>query len=129
MDVDANQLGEHFQIQSEVDLDFVISQSLGWPVGMTRTSPPEFRRRVLAGALSYGLQLQSIDYTLKRYVESDLYEEIKPSVGDTASDFLRSSTIALQEGIFKLHTEDPAFGVFGAEFTLYRIPHALDAAR
>lgn len=28
-----------------------------------------------------------------------------------------------------LHTEHPAFGVFGAEITLYRLPHCLDVAR
>src|SRR5215472_6960480 len=62
-----------FRIQSDVDLDFVRSQ-IGWPVGMTRASPPEFRRRVLAAAISYQLQLRSIDYALKRYVDPKEYE-------------------------------------------------------
>ena len=75
MNGDKENLAKHFQIQSDVDLDFVVCQSIGWPVGMTRKSPPEFRRRVLAGALSYQLQLRSIDYALKRYVEANEYEE------------------------------------------------------
>ena len=59
---------DHFRIQSDVDLDFVIGQQRGFPVGMPRRSPPEFKRRVLAAAQSYLAQLTSIDYTKRRYV-------------------------------------------------------------
>lgn len=121
---------EHFQIQSEVDLDFVIGQKLGWPVGMQRNSPAEFKRRVLAGMLSYGLQLNSIDYTLKRYVDADLYETDDISLGEAVSDYLRGASRVLKEELRKLHTQgDLPFGVIGAELTLYRLPHALDVAR
>ena len=54
--VDERTWKQHFQIQSVADLDFVIGQMLGWPIGMSRNSPPEFRRRVLAAAVSYQLQ-------------------------------------------------------------------------
>jgi hypothetical protein len=76
-----------FQIQSEVDLDFVIGQGIGYPVGMLRASPPEFRRRILAGAISYQLQLKSVDYALKRYVGADTYENEDLSLGDAVSDY------------------------------------------
>jgi hypothetical protein len=122
---------EHFKIQSGVDLDFVIGQSLGWPVGMERRSPPAFRRRVLAAALSYQLGLRSIDYVLKNHVEPDLYEGSEVSLGDETSDYLRNCAASLQEELKNLHTttENLPFGVFGAEITLYRIPYALDMAR
>jgi hypothetical protein len=118
-----------FQIQSEVDLDFVIGQGIGYPVGMLRASPPEFRRRILAGAISYQLQLKSVDYALKRYVGADTYENEDLSLGDAVSDYLRSSVAMLMKELRKLHTENPTFGTFGAEITLYRLPHSLDTAR
>ena len=118
-----------FQIQSEVDLDFVIGQGIGYPVGMLRDSPPEFRRRILAGAISYQLRLKSVDYALKRYVAPDTYEDEDLSPGDSVSDYLRNSVAVLMKELRNLHTENPAFGTFGAEITLYRLPHSLDTAR
>jgi hypothetical protein len=130
MDADKSDWTEEFQIQSEVDLDFVIGQKYGWPVGMQRNSPSEFRRRVLAAMLSYGLQLNSIDYTLKRYVDSDLYDVDDISLGETVSDYLRSACRILREELTSLHTQgDLPFGVLGAELTLYRLPHLLDTVR
>jgi hypothetical protein len=121
---------KQFQIQSEVDLDFVVGQGdAGYPVGMLRNSPPEFRRRVLAGAISYQLRLRSIDYALKRYVAPDLYEGEDLSLGDAASDYLRDSVTVLMNELRNLHTAHPTFGIFGAEMTLFRVPHSLDTAR
>jgi len=120
---------KNFQIESEVDLDFVIGQKRGWPVGMQRKSPPEFRRRILAAKISYESQLSSIDYTLKRYVDPDRYENLDSSLGDEVSDYLHASSKILSQELRKLHTDGASFGVFGAEITLYRIPHALDVAR
>jgi hypothetical protein len=96
---------------------------------MQRTAPTEFRRRVLAGAVSYQLRLKSIDYALKRYVPSDTYEEEALSLGDEVSDYLRASIAELTKELRNLHTQYPTFGVFGAEITLYRLPHSLDIAR
>jgi hypothetical protein len=96
---------------------------------MLRDSPPEFRRRILAGAVSYQLGLKSIDHALKRYVESGLYESEDLSLGDAVSDYLRDSAAVLMNELRNLHTEYPAFGIFGAEITLYRLPHSLDTAR
>lgn len=110
-------------------MDFVIGQKIGYPVGTIRSSPAEFRRRVLAAAVSYQLQLNSIDYTLKRYVEPDQYENDDSWLGDEASDCLRDSSRKLMEQLRSLHTEQPTFGMFGAEITLYRLPHSLDVAR
>src|SRR3954452_19399069 len=121
---------KHFWIESEVDLDFVIGQRLGWPVGMQRNSPAEFKRRVLAAMLSYGMGLRSIDFTLKRHVEPGTYEAEDISVGNTVSDYLRGALRDLQEEFRKLHTQgDLPFGVIGAELHLYKLPHALDVAR
>jgi hypothetical protein len=120
---------KQFAIQSEVDLDFVIGQKRGFPVGLTRDSPPEFRRRILAAATSYRLQLRSIDYALKRYVEPTLYENEGTLLGDAVSDFLRDKLEVLKLELQNLHTEHPTFGQFGAEITLFRIPHALDVCR
>jgi|tagenome__1003787_1003787.scaffolds.fasta_scaffold20879652_3 hypothetical protein len=121
---------KHFWIESEVDLDFVIGQGFGWPVGMQRNSPAEFKRRVLAGILSYGMQLSSIDYTLKRYVKPETYEAEDVSVGDAVSDYLRDACRSLGEELSNLHTQgELPFGVFGAELTLYRVPNVLDTAR
>jgi hypothetical protein len=130
MNTDDRRWTEHFPIQSVVDLDFVIGQRRPYRVGMERQSPPEFRRRVLAAAISYQLGLSSIDYALKRYVDQETYEDSNASLGDAASDYLRDGAIFLMEELKKLHTVDElTFGVFGAEITLYRIPHALDTAR
>lgn len=121
---------EHFQIQSAVDLDFVVGQEIGHPVGMSRRSPPEFRRRVLAAAVSYQLRLRSIDYALKRYVGPETYEQGKASLGNETSDYLHDCTTFLEDELTKLHTvDDPTFGIFGAEITLYKVPHLLDTAR
>jgi hypothetical protein len=120
---------DQFRIESEVDLDFVLGQADRLPVGMSRRSPPEFRRRILAALVSYKLRLKSIDYTLKQYVDSSLYESEDISVGEATSDYLRDSTAALMQELYKLHTGHPTFGVLGAELTLYRLPHALDSAR
>jgi hypothetical protein len=95
---------------------------------LLRKSPPEFRRRVVAAVISYQLQLRSIDYTLKRYVASELYEGEDLSLGDAASDYLRDSVTKLMKELRNLHTH-PTFGIFGAEITLYRLPHSLDTAR
>jgi hypothetical protein len=122
-------LSGQFQIQSKVDLDFVIGQNFGIPVGMRRDSPPDFRRRILAAAISHQLRLKSIDYSLKRYVEPDLYNEESSTLGDTVSDYLRSSAAQFEDHLKELQTPDPSFGVFGAEITLFRLPHALDTAR
>ncbi len=121
---------KHFQIQSEVELDFVIGQGHGYPVGMQTGSPAEFRRRVLAAKLSYELQLGSIDYTLKRYVDPDQYENDDASLGETVSGYLRDAFVTLADELRNLHTQgDLPFGVLGAELTLFRLPHALDTAR
>jgi hypothetical protein len=121
---------QHFQIQSVADLDFVIGQMLGWPIGMSRNSPPEFRRRVLAAAVSYQLQFRSIDYALKRYVNPQEYDEEHLSLGDVTSDYLARSVAILEEELRNLHTKgELTFGVFGAELTLYKIPYTLDTAR
>lgn len=119
-----------FSIHSAVDLDFIISQSSGLPVGMERTSPPEFRRRVLAARISYQLGLRSIDYALKRYVHPEEYEFDPASLGDEVSDFVRDSLVILKDGLKSLHTTDGiTFGIFGAEFSLFKIPESLDSAR
>jgi hypothetical protein len=118
-----------FGIQSDTDLDFVLSQ-IGWPVGMSRTSPPEFRRRVLAAAISYQLQLRSIDYALKRYVKPNEYEAEQNSLGDIVSDFLSHSTATLADELWKFHSkENFTFGQFGAEITLFRCPEVVNLAR
>jgi hypothetical protein len=122
---------DHFHIQSEAELDFVIGQHAGVPIGMSRKTSPEFRRRILAAAISYQFGLRSIDYALKRYVESDLYEEIPFLLGDATSDYLHTCTVALEQELRKLHTttEELPFGVLGAELTLYKIPYTIDIAR
>jgi hypothetical protein len=96
---------------------------------MQRKASPEFRRRILAGMVSYQLRLTSIDYALKRYVASDQYESEDLSLGDAVSDYLRDSVAVLMKELRNLQTKHPTFGVFGAEITLFRLPHALDTAR
>jgi len=120
---------DHFRTQSDVDLDFVIGQTLGWPVGMERRSPREFRRRVVAVAQSYVMQLSSIDYALKRYVDSDQYSNEPILAGDTVSDFIKISNNSLREHLKDLNTPDPDFGRFGAELTLFKTPDVLEVAR
>jgi hypothetical protein len=130
MNSDGRDWAEHFQIQSEVDLDFVIGQHVGLPVGMQRSSPPEFRRRVLASLVSYQLGLRSIDYASKRYVGGETYDEDEILLGDEISHYLRNSATCLEKELKNLHTsEGLTTGIFGAEITLYRIPFALDSAR
>jgi hypothetical protein len=130
MDADDQNWKKHFQIQSQVDLDFVIGQKRGCPVGMERSSPAAFKRRVLAAKLSYEMQLSSIDYTLKRYVDQELYEKDDVSLGETISHYLRTASNVLMSELKKLHTQgEMPFGILGAELTLFRVPHALDTAR
>ena len=113
-----------------VDLDFVIGQEVGLPVGMQRHSSAEFRRRILAAALSHQLGLSSVDYTLKRYVSPEEYDEPKLILGDYVSDFLRDGMKAISAGCVKAHQrETTSFGQFGADLTLYRLPGMLDTAR
>ena len=125
----SSDFAKHFQVLSTVDLDFVIGERLGWPVGMSQRSPPEFRRRIAAAAISYQLRLRSLDYAMKRYVDRRLYESSDLTLGDEVSDFVRDSCFILEDELKALQTPEPSFGVFGAEFTLFKIPHAIDTAR
>jgi len=119
-----------FRIQSFSDLDFVIGQNVGWPIGMTRGSPPEFKRRILAAAVSYQLSLSSIDYTLKRHIASDQYETDDPSIGESISTFIKDSVLIAKDELKKLHAPgDVDLGRFGAELTLFKVPHVIDLAR
>jgi hypothetical protein len=121
---------DHFRIQSEVELDFVIGQQAGWPVGMPRRSPPEFKRRILAAATSYLLQLNSIDYAKRRYVEKNQYEEEPTLLGEEVSAYLSGAIEKTIQQLYDLHTVgELGFGVFGSEITLYRVPYAIDMAR
>src|ERR1700730_5025132 len=118
-----------FQIHSASELDFVIAQNF-WPIGMTRSSTPEFRRRVLAATMSYQLQLRSIDYALRRYVDPNEYESDEISIGDMVSDFLKDSVTRLEADLRNLHySEGSTFGQFGAELTLFKFPYTMDLAR
>ena len=45
------------------------------------------------------------------------------------ADYLRDSVAVLMKELRNLQTKHPAFGIFGAEITLYRLPHSLDTAR
>ena len=118
-----------FHIQTSADLDFVISHN-GWPIGMMGESPAEFKRRVLAAGISYQLRLKSIDYTLKRYVQRDAYEDDDTGFGNTVSVFLRESAESLKSGLRALHTQgDLTFGQLGAELSLFKIPETFDLAR
>lgn len=130
MSADDERWTREFQIESAVELDFVIGQTVGWPIGMESRSPPEFKRRVLAAMISHQLRLKSIDYTLKNYVDADEYERNDETLGATVSHYLRGAVQCLKEELCNLHTQgELTFGVLGAELTLYRVPHALDTAR
>jgi len=116
-----------FGIRAEADLDFIINA--GWPVAVSRKAPPELKRRILAAGGSYKLQLRSIDYTLKRYVEADQFERLDSTLGDNVSDFVRERRGLLSQELRKLHTAEPNFGQFGAEVTLFKLPEVVDTAR
>ena len=119
-----------FRILSTVDLDFVIGQSHGTPVGMFRTAPPEFRRRMLAAMVSWQFGLDSIDYTKRKYIPKNKYEDEKYSLGDEISDYLSKSIDTLREELTKLHTvKNLTYGIFGSEVTIYMLPNILDNAR
>ncbi len=97
---------------------------------MERKSPPELRRRVAAAAISYRLGIKSVDYTLKKYVDDDLYDEEEVSLGDLISDHIADSTIIASAELRRLHgAEDIAFGRLGAELTFYKIPSLINSAR
>lgn len=121
---------KQFTVHSTADLDAVIGERVGLPVGMTRSSPPEFRRRVLAAVVSYHMDLRSIDYALRKYVDADAYDLEDISIGDKVSDFLKESLAAAKPHIAGFHTaDDESFGRFGTGFTLFKFPDALDIAR
>ncbi|MEN3950490.1 hypothetical protein [Iodidimonas sp. SYSU 1G8] len=121
---------DHFRIQSITELDFVIGEELGIPVGMPRKSDPAFRRRIAAAAVSYQLLLKSIDYASKKYIPEDLYEEDKNYLGDLISDYLKESAEILQIELKNFHgAGDETFGVIGTEITLFKIPDTFDVAR
>lgn len=120
---------QHFPIQSIVELDFVIGQQMGWPVGTTREAPLDLKRRLAAAMISYHGRLKSIDYTLKNYVEPDQYDD-EENLGDIISDHIRDRLDLLKEILADLHTQgELPFGTFGAEMTLFRVPSALNAGR
>ena len=66
---------DEFGILPPADLDFLVSHEFGWSVGTSRSSTPEFKRRLLAAAASYLMQLRSIDYTYKQYIEPGQFED------------------------------------------------------
>ena len=83
----------------------------------------------MAGLVSYQLQLSSIDYALKRYVKPNTYDGEELLLGDEVSDYLRDSVMVLMKQLRLLQTKHPTFGTFGAEITIYRLPHSLDTGR
>lgn len=118
-----------FHILSSADLDLVIGEDRGIPVGMSRNSPESLRKRVRAAVVSQLLGLKSLDYTLKNYVEDADFDDGEESLGNQISDYIARSSEGLRDELRKLHLDDPTFGVFGAEITLFRVPHSLDVAR
>jgi hypothetical protein len=116
-----------FLIQTGADLDFVIGAS--WPVAMSRATPAEFKRRILAAAVSYQLQLRSIDGTMKRYIEPNQFDLLEMTLGETVNEFLDHRLKLLGTELRELHRPDPSFGQVGAEFTLFKLPVVLNAAR
>lgn len=113
-----------------MELDYIIGQDFGLPVGMQRHSSEEFKKRVIAAVGSYQLRLKSIDYTLRHYTERAFKDQIDVHLGDSVSDYLRDSSRFLLRGLKELHKQSEMnFGVFGAEITMFRIPDALDTAR
>lgn len=113
-----------------VDLDFVIGQQSVFPVGLQRCSPAELKRSVLAAAISVLIGNKSIDYTKKKHVPNDLYEEDVCILGDRISDFIKESSIIIRKELVGMQNSDNiAAGQFGSDITLFRIPYSIDVAR
>lgn len=120
----------HFKIQSSVELDLVFQQKYDWPVGITRRTPKELHRRLLAAAVSYQLQLRSIDYTLRTYVNDLTLDDDSIAIGDKISDFISNALKTTKARLKELHTSEKfSFGQFGAEVTLFKLPETIDTAR
>ncbi|WP_159998166.1 hypothetical protein [Roseomonas sp. 18066] len=122
---------DDFRLHGLVGFDDVLGANGGFPVGVTRETPPELRRRILAALFSYQAGLKSIDGTLRRYVDPQTYEVPPPrSLGDAVSDYLADCRGILMQELKALHPDDPgSFGRLAAEVTLYTLPSTLDTAR
>ena len=63
-------------------------------------------------------------------MDPDQYDELDVLLGDTTSDYLKSSVEKLIKELFELHTTGGlSFGTFGGEITLYRVPYSIGMAR
>ena len=63
------QISRQFPLCHDIDFDLVYFSDRS-PLGLRAKNIAEFNRQAFAGGLSYLMQLQSVDYTLKRYAPS-----------------------------------------------------------
>lgn len=119
-------LRTHFPLYFSMDFDFCFS-NLSWPIAMEAAAPNELKRRVMAAALSYQMMNKSIDYTLKRYVGDQAYEDgdgdrldvrICDAIHDKCDQF--SDYVVLTS----YAKEKPSSAAI-AEWTLLRIPFSI----
>lgn len=118
---------DQFKIRSGADLDFIIGEAYNFPVGLRSDYPAELKKRISAALTSYFLQLKSVDYTRRNYIDEDLYEKEDASLGDIVSVYLKASCDILTYELKKLHTVNAhSPGIIGAEITLYKISSSLN---
>jgi hypothetical protein len=121
---------DHFRIESATELDFVLGENFGWTIGLQRESPAEFKRRIVAASISYQLNLKSVDYVMKKYVDDDLFENEEYYLGTKISKILKEAISFSQIKLPEMHSRDKStIGLIGSDISMFRIPPMLDSAR
>ncbi|MCH7540099.1 MAG: hypothetical protein IH999_06850 [Proteobacteria bacterium] len=119
---------EQFPLFPHVDFDMVISEE-AWPVGVSARYASQYNRRVAAGALSYVMQLKSVDYTLKRYLGNVFYQEFENDRLDfRISSGVKTLTTSVEDRLKLLgEREGEPIGTVMCDVTLVRLNAAFNA--
>jgi hypothetical protein len=118
-----------FQLTSMADLDFVLGDQFGLPVGAQNRSPEELKKRVATALISYWSGLKSMNYAYDRYVGPENFKEDR-SLGARIGTFLEETIDNAETNLRKLtFREVIRLGDQIADVNLLRLAMTLRAAK
>jgi hypothetical protein len=118
-----------FPLCHNVDFEGVFFRDRRQHIGLSAHNIEEVNRRAYAGALSYFMQLSSIDYTLKRYVPKELEAFKESRLMSEARAIIRGIEDSFEERLDALNPrESEPIGLVAADMNLVRFRSTLQAA-
>jgi hypothetical protein len=117
------------------DFEMFVNRS-PYQIGVDRGYPAELRKRISAAVLSYCMQLSSVDYTRKRYLQNADYSHEEEEHDGFRFDIRIRRTVRLElEALYFAHSfgkekykGEPLAGLVVGNATLARLPFAMGRA-